>query len=647
MLGRFASAVTALFTAAAFAATGDPQVKSDHPWYPGELSSSTFERLFKTQAELYKRTTGRDVSTDEDKALASWYWRNLNVAHATEGVCDYLGKGFKQSDINREYWRGLYAHGYSLCFTTHSQYCAEIQQLLGHNRARAVGVPGHTSFEVYLTGGAYGEGRWVLLDHDVSTVIFHEDGSRLLSIREIDAEREKYSNPRFKPERQRGWRVAGLHDKDAEVYDEFKNVSYLFGYSGPPPMVNLRAGESLRRFINPGLPGQPGLAEPLYVYWGLNFMCKGVPGPERSRTWVNQPEKMYKSVKGTGWIQGQSRYGNAVYTYKPDFASSAYKEGVVDESDKHVTFEFYTPYIVGAMPPDLKAEKPGQWTIYESGCRNGLVLKGKMTCGVKVSIDQGKTWSEPTAASDGMDLTDIVKGNNQYWIRFEAPPAELAGKDLVMTTVCQCSQTVIPRLKEGTNKITFLSSGLAVEPCGPTMAQVEKHVVDGKIGTGTVTLELATPRKEPAVRLYAAAHVASGSPPKPEIAYQIEYSTDGGTNWKHIVKDWKILRRGDEPNDFWSQSMCWGDIALEDVTGPVRVRFSNSGNRTYVKCEAALVYKVPTTAPVDVTFAFREGAAGEVKTQTHTFAARPGVEETWELDAGKTPETMWVDYTVK
>jgi len=37
------------------AGVGDPQVKTDHPWYPGELSCSTFDRLFATQAELFKR----------------------------------------------------------------------------------------------------------------------------------------------------------------------------------------------------------------------------------------------------------------------------------------------------------------------------------------------------------------------------------------------------------------------------------------------------------------------------------------------------------------------------------------------------------------------------------------------------------------
>ena len=48
-----------LVASPAVAGVGDPQVRTDHPWYPGELACSTFDRLFATQAEVYKRVTGR------------------------------------------------------------------------------------------------------------------------------------------------------------------------------------------------------------------------------------------------------------------------------------------------------------------------------------------------------------------------------------------------------------------------------------------------------------------------------------------------------------------------------------------------------------------------------------------------------------
>ena len=75
-------------SASALAATGDPQVKTDDPWYPGELSCSTFDRLFKTEAEAFERATGKRVSSDEDKALAAWLWRNTHYWHGEEGQRD-------------------------------------------------------------------------------------------------------------------------------------------------------------------------------------------------------------------------------------------------------------------------------------------------------------------------------------------------------------------------------------------------------------------------------------------------------------------------------------------------------------------------------------------------------------------------------
>jgi hypothetical protein len=114
---RLAAALLGLLSAAGTsrADVGDPQLKTDHPWYPGELSCSTFERLARTQAELYTRVTGRKTDSDEDKALAAWYWRNLHYFHCTEGVCNYWGTGYSKGDLfNREYWKGLFAYGYGI-----------------------------------------------------------------------------------------------------------------------------------------------------------------------------------------------------------------------------------------------------------------------------------------------------------------------------------------------------------------------------------------------------------------------------------------------------------------------------------------------------------------------------------------------------
>lgn len=637
MLAAAALLATWSLPSPARAAAGDPQVKTDHPWYPGELSCSTFERLFKTQAELYKRVTGRDVKSDEDKALASWYWRNLHYAHAEEGQADCFGDGHAKGGGNREYWHGLFAHGFALCGTTHAQYTAEINALLGQCRGRDVGVSGHNSFEVYLTGGPYGPGRWALLDHDVSTVIFSPDGSRLLSIAEIGQNLKSLKDPAYKPARQRGWRVAGLHDDDAGVYDSFRSAEYLAGYAGPPPMVNLRAGETLRRYLQPGL--EDGKT---YVYWGMNYNAGGIPGPERSRSWVNQPGKMFNSKNGTGHKPGQVRFANAVYTYAPDFATGAYKQGVIDESAEQVTFEFQTPYVIAATPAG-----DGKWGIYEPGGKNGLILSGKATCGVQLSVDRGKTWQDCGRMTDGLDLTDRVKGYNQYWLRLAAGPAALKGTGLSWRTVCQTNVATIPRLSSGASAITYHATGQGLVSAGPTRAQAAAHLVDGAIDGKKATLELRTPRGERATHLYAAAWALSSAPPSPDVAYQIEYSVDGGKTWAAAVKDWRIVRRTPEPKDFWSQSFCYGDVALPAGTsGPVRVRFSNDGGKSYRKVEAHLAYAVAQPTPVEVTFAWTEGG-GAVKTASHVYAGVGTDDETWNLATGQGVETRWVQYAAR
>jgi len=630
---RVAPALILYFLLSTFslAEVADPQLKTDHPWYPGELSCSTFDRLFATQAALYKKVTGRDVTTDEDKALASWYWRNLHYAHGEEGRCDWFGEGKSaDAETNRDYWTGLFAHGFGLCGTTHAQYCAEMNALLGQCRGRAVGVTGHNSFEVFLTGGAYGTGRWALLDHDISTVIFTPDGSRLMSIQEIMPQLVMLKNPNFKPDRQRGWRVAGLHDDDAGgVYTSFGSAEYLAGYAGPPPMIHLRKGETLRRYLEPGLDDGK-----TFVFWGRNYNTANIPGPERSRTWINQPEKMYGAKSNTGHHDGQVRFANAVYDYKPNFADGSYKEAVIDESADHVTFSFRTPYVIAATPPNDK-----EWGIYDKGCKNGLVISPTTIVATSVSVDNGKTW-----VGGPVDFTDVVKGHNQYWLKFSAPAEELRNAKISWRTVCQTNVATIPHLKDGQNHITFACSNQALISAGPTKAQAAAHRVDGSFEKGNITLALSPPPGCKAAHLYAASWNASGNPPS-SSKYQIDYSADDGKTWKPVVKDWSIVRRPPEPNDFWSQSFCWGDIAL-GTDHPIRIRFTNSEHRSYRKVEAHLAYAVPNPSPTTATFAWRSPNA-PLRTASHVYPPNAADDATWAFDAGQNPKTMWVEYSAK
>lgn len=613
------------------AGSGDPQVATDHVWYPGELSCSTFARLQQTQARLYEQVVGRAPVTDEERVLAAWMWRNTHYWHGEEGKEDLWGKGFVDAGdlTTRDYWTGLFAHGFGLCGTTHAQWTAEMQHLLGHNRGRTIGVSGHNSFEVFLTGGSYGEGRWAMLDHDVSTVFFNAEQNRLMSIAEISRDLSRLTSVAKGNGRQQNWPVCGLHPDDGSAFNTYRTAEYFAGYAGAAPVVHLRRGEKLRRYL------QPGLADgQTFVFWGLNYNAGGIPGPERSRTWVNQPEKMYAATGSSGYRQGQARYANAVYTYRPDFTNGDYREGIVDEGTGHVTLSFQTPYIIAATPPNADA-----WGIYDAGCRNGLVISSKIPLKLQVSVDRGATWHAASLQDGSVDLTDLVKGFRQYWVRFEHAATDLLAAELELVTVCQMNSSIIPRLTDNGSQVQFAASGTGIVSVGPTLPQAQQHVVDGAFDSPRVTLELTPPPGTTAVGLSAAAHIFSSNPPREEIAYEMDYSTDGGNSWQSLLDDWRITRRGEEPPDFWSQSFCWGETDFEPQTGPVQVRFRNNGGKRYGRAELHLTYRLPEQDATRVTFRWRDPdgehqSARVLKTQT----------ETWTIPTGQGVETLWVEY---
>jgi len=610
-------------------------VQTDHPWHPGELACSTFQRLFSTQAAAYERLTGAPPRTDQERALAAWLWRNTHYAHGEEGVEDLFGEGFRHGmNTTREYWTGQFSHGFGLCGTTHAQWTAELNALLGPCRSRTVGVVGHNACEVFLTGGPYGAGRWALLDHDVSTVVFDPTGERLLAIDEIRRDLRRLTDPRFQPERQHGWPLGGLHPDDPAAYAEFNVVEHLPGYAGPPPRVHLRRGETFRRYYQPGLDDGRGPS-----CSGRNYNADGIPGPERSRTWVNQPERFRNSPDGSGYRPGQFRYGNAVFTWRPDFAGGDDRggddrEGLVRESPAGTVLEFQSPYIIAAAPAN-----DAPWGIYDPGCRLGLRVRGRGGVPVAVSVDRGTSWHDAGPLSGELDLTDQAKGHRQYWLRLGAPAAALRDAQIEIVTVCQANPAMFPRLKDDRSMVTFAASGTAVVSAGPTKRQAEAHRVEGAFNSPRVALELSPPRGAAATHLYAVAHVASSNPPDPQVRYQIEFSTDGGRSWSPLVQDWRIQRQGVEPSDFWSQSFCYGDGPLPNVAGPVRVRFRNDGGKRHLRAELHLAYAVPRQDRCRVAFAWTDNRGPQTAERIFPVDEPPQ----WTIPTGSGVAMQWVE----
>ena len=202
---------------------------------------------------------------------------------------------------------------------------------------------------------------------------------------------------------------------------------------------------------------------------------------------------------------------------------------------------------------------------------------------------------------------------------------------------------MLPRLKDGGTQLEFQASGRAVVSAGPELPHAQSRVVDGAFGTRSVTLELASPRGEVVRTLYAAAHVRSSNPPDPQVKYQIDYSTDGGKSWKPVVRDWTIARQGDEPKDFWSQSLCWGSLELPEGTdGPVRVRFANDGGKAYARAEAHLAYAAASGDGTRVTFNWTDDTGAHSSSHVAPAGITPA---RWEISTGQEVRTKWVEFT--
>jgi len=160
--------------AATLGGVGDPQIKTDHPYYKGELSCSTYERVRDTSyAHFASLPGGKTPVTETEKLVALWAWRTINHQHA-DGNDVHIGVGARFADANgymycRDGLVGMFSHSTGLCFAIHSQFTPFVQLMLGdYRKASTTYVPGHTSFE------AYTDGKWRWADMTCGSMFFQD-----------------------------------------------------------------------------------------------------------------------------------------------------------------------------------------------------------------------------------------------------------------------------------------------------------------------------------------------------------------------------------------------------------------------------------------------------------------------------------------
>ena len=374
-----------LLTTALHGGVGDPQIGTDHPWYPGELACSTFERLFATQAELYERVTGSEAGHRRAEGSGRLAVAEHALCHGEEGAEDLWGKGFNKGGDprTREYWTGLFATA-SACAAPRTpsgsprwRRCSATTAAAGRRRRAQFlrGLPDRRS----LRRGQVGAARSRPFDVSSST----RTAQRCSQLRRCSGDWKRLTDRGHAPERQHGWPVCGLHPDDRNAFSEYNVAEYLAGYAGPPPMVHLRRGETLRRYLQPGL--EDGKT---FVFWGRNYNTAGIPGPERSHTWVNQPEKLLGSAKRSRTSRG--RPATATRS-SPTARLRGRLTAKASSCGGRNTGRSSSSARPTSSPP---RPRRAPWGIYEPGGANGLVLHGNPSCAVSVSVDRGQTWQD-------------------------------------------------------------------------------------------------------------------------------------------------------------------------------------------------------------------------------------------------------------
>jgi len=126
----------------------------------------------------------------------------------------------------------------------------------------------------------------------------------------------------------------------------------------------------------------------------------------------------------------------------------------------------------------------------------------------------------------------------------------------------------------------------------------------------------------------------------PEAKLRVYRTRDAGKSWKSIVKDWAIVRCGEEPKDFWSQSMCYGSAKIEGPASKALVRFHNSGRRNYLRAEAHLIYRTHGADATKVTYDWSDETGRHTESHVVSPAARS---DSWKLATASNVETRWVE----
>lgn len=660
---------------------GDPQLRTNDPYYPGEGAMSTPAKCLQAAWATPRGALGS--ATNREKMIRLFLWRAETYAHLySPAVYNLPGRTPKPSSddplmIDYDAMRALFSYGWGLCGTNHGQMRVFAEAAGWTDRRR--GLQGDTGYEVFVDGG------WRYFNTDQYTLHFlsNDPAAHFASLDQVVSTNHRYIE--WNPDLGLGYRLPqanthGLYQDFAGVTGTVANRSqqwrgyytgvwnitpaasvkmYGEGYTATPVAVRLRRGETFTRWLAPtGAQTDLSLAGP--AWWGRDGAT-----PFAEHSFVQNAPARDEVPGGAEESDGNSRHGNVCFDWTPDLAAGEHLDGALALNGTlntggtpklaaagaaNITFFQYTPYTIAGRP--VGGLDPAAAAL------DGAVLRADAvgTVAVELSVNAGATWTSigslaGTGAS--IDFTDQVKGRNQYLLRLSFDNAE-GLNSLRLRTLGMLNQGVYPNLKSGTTSVTYSAGNAGAMELSPdlftagsansTTGYVQKVGDSGNLNAvhygGGSTFAYQSTNNQPISttwkitlpiagaawkRIHAAADYAVRVPPTNSPYGRIEISPDNAT-WTQIANT--APPADNELSHFWT----YGDGAASGTTYYVRYTTYNGGYTAGIRfLRLSATYTTPaSTVPLEVTYHWNNGAD---TSNVHTVAAG-AASDSWTITTG-------------